>query len=282
MAIHIITDSAADYSAQEIVRRGITCIPMSVSFGEEHYLDGVDLTKEDFFEKLVSQPVFPKTAQPSPMAFLEQFKKAKEAGDTVIAILISSELSGTIQAATMAKDMLEYDKIYIVDSKCVTLGMRILTDRALVLREQGKSAEEIVGELEELRGRICLYAGLDTLEYLYKGGRLSKGEAAIGNLVNLKPMVTVTQQGKVELCGKQIGIRHVYKQFAKIVGEDMPDMEYPIYFVYSYDKKNCAGFIQYLQKKGLDFGVPKLRGIGPTIGSHVGTGAFGIVYVKQE
>lgn len=282
MAIHIITDSAADYSAQEIERRGITCIPMSVSFGDEHYMDGVNLTKEEFFEKLVSQPIFPKTAQPSPMAFMEQFKKAKETGDTVIAILISSELSGTLQAATMAKDMLEYDKIYIVDSKSVTLGMRILIDRALVLREQGKSAEEIINELENLRGRIRIYAGLDTLEYLYKGGRLTRGEATVGNLVNLKPMVTVTQQGNVELCGKQIGIRHVYKQLAKIVREDAPDMEYPIYFVYSYDKKNCAGFIQYLQKKELDFGVPKLRGIGPTIGSHVGTGAFGIVYVEQE
>lgn len=282
MAIHIITDSAADYSVQEIERRGITCIPMSVSFGDEHYMDGVNLTKEEFFEKLVSQPIFPKTAQPSPMAFMEQFKKAKETGDTVIAILISSELSGTLQAATMAKDMLEYDKIYIVDSKSVTLGMRILIDRALVLREQGKSAEEIINELENLRGRIRIYAGLDTLEYLYKGGRLTRGEATVGNLVNLKPMVTVTQQGNVELCGKQIGIRHVYKQLAKIVREDAPDMEYPIYFVYSYDKKNCAGFIQYLQKKELDFGVPKLRGIGPTIGSHVGTGAFGIVYVEQE
>lgn len=280
MAIRIITDSAADYSAQEIERRNIACIPMSISFGEENYLDGVDLTKEEFFEKLTTQSEFPKTSQPSPMEFADHFKAAKEAGDTVIAVLISGALSGTIQTAIMAKDMVEYDKVYIVDSKNATLGMRILVDRAVVLREQGKNAEEIVEELETLRGRIRLYAGLDTLEYLYKGGRLSKGQAAIGNLVNLKPAVTITGEGAVELCGKQIGIRHVYKQLAKIVEEDAPDVEYPVYFLYSYDKKNCAGFIQYLQKKGMDFGAPKIRGIGATIGSHIGTGAFGIVYVK--
>ncbi|MDO5540971.1 MAG: DegV family protein [Eubacteriales bacterium] len=280
MAIRIITDSAADYSAQEIERRDIICIPMSISFGEENYLDGVDLSKEEFFEKLMSQSEFPKTAQPSPMVFMDHFKEAKEAGDTVIAILISSALSGTVQTAIMAKDMIEYDNIYIMDSKNATLGMRILVDRAVVLKEQGKSAEEIVEELETLRDRIRLYAGLDTLEYLYKGGRLSKGQAVIGNLVNLKPAVTITEEGTVELCGKQIGIRHVYKQLAKIVEEDAPDVEYPIYFLYSYDKKNCAGFIQYLQKKGMDFGAPKIRGIGATIGSHIGTGAFGIVYVK--
>jgi len=280
MAIRIITDSAADYSAQEIERRGITCIPMSVSFGEENYKDGVDLTKEEFFEKLTTYQEFPKTAQPSPTVFIDCFKEAKEAGDTVIIILISSELSGTIQAANMAKNMVEYDGVYIVDSKTATLGMRILVDRALVLREQGKTAEEIVEELEELRSRIRLYAGLDTLEYLQKGGRLSKSQAVIGNLVNLKPTITVSQEGTVEVCGKQIGMRQAYKQIAKILEEDAPDVEYPIYFLYSYDKKNCVGFIQYLQKKGIDFGAPKLRGIGATIGSHIGTGAFGIVYVK--
>lgn len=280
MAIRIITDSAADYTAQEIERRQIVCVPMAVTFGEEQYLDGVDLTKEAFFEKLMSCKDFPKTSQPSPTTFINQFEEAKAAGDTVIAILISGMLSGTIQSALLAKEMVEYENIYIVDSLNATLGMRVLVDKAVMMRDQGATAQEIIAELEALKPRIRVYAGLDTLEYLYKGGRLSKGQASIGTLVNLKPVVNVTEDGRVELFSKQIGIRPVYKQLAKLIEADEPDVNYPVYFLYSYDRKNCAGFISYLQKKGLDFGAPKLRGIGATIGSHVGTGAFGIVYVK--
>ncbi|MDO4345493.1 MAG: DegV family protein [Eubacteriales bacterium] len=281
MAIRIVTDSAADYSAQEIERRKITCIPMAISFGEEQYLDGVDITKEEFYEKLTSSEEFPKTSQPAPTAFINCFEEAKAAGDTVIAVLISGALSGTIQSALLAKDMVEYENIYIIDSKTATLGMRMLVDRAVILREKGMPAEQIVAELEALKSRVSLYAGLDTLEYLYKGGRLSKSQASIGNLVNLKPLITISEEGTVELFGKQIGIRHAYKQLAKTVEEAAPDPDYPVYFLYSYDKKNCAGFIQYLQKKGMEFGAPKIRGIGPTIGSHIGVGAFAIVYVKK-
>ena len=142
------------------------------------------------------------------------------------------------------------------------------------------STRELVEELRKLIPRIRLYAGLETLEYLYRGGRLSKGQAVLGNLVNLKPIITVTEEGSVELYGKQIGMRQAFKQIARIVEEDAPDVDYPVYFLYAYDKKNCVDFIQYLRKKGMDFGTPKMRGIGATIGSHIGTGAFGIVYVK--
>lgn len=282
MAIRIVTDSAADYSAREIEKRGIICIPMSVTFGDMTYLDGVDISKEEFFERLQDGEEFPKTSQPSPTSFLECFNEAKEAGDTVIAILISGALSGTIQSAMLARSMAKYDEIYIVDSKIATLGMRLLVDRAVVMRTQGASACQIVEELEMLRDRIRLFAGLDTLEYLYKGGRLSKTQASVGNIVNLKPVVTFTPEGMVELCGKQIGIRHAYKQIVKMLEEQKPDRNYPIYFLYSYEKKNCAGFIQFLQKKGYDVSTPKLRGIGATIGTHIGIGAFGIVYVKEN
>lgn len=280
MAIRIITDSAADYSAQEIARRGITCIPMTISFGEEQFLDGVDLTKEQFYEKLLENKDFPKTSQPSPTTFINCFEEAKAAGDEVIVILIAGVLSGTIQSALLAKDMVEYDAIHVVDSQNATLGMRFLVDRAVILRDQGCSAKQIVEELDALKPRIRLYAGLDTLEYLQKGGRLSKGQAILGGLVNLKPVITVTELGEVSLCGKQIGMRHAFKQIADILEEDAPDVDFPVYFIYAYDKKNCVNFIQYLKKRGMDFGTPKLRGIGPTIGSHIGTGAFGIVYVK--
>ena len=282
MAIRIVTDSAADYSAQEIEKRQITCIPMSVSFGDKEYLDGKDITKEEFFELLTTSKEFPKTSQPAPTSFLECFENAKEAGDTVIAILVSSALSGTFQNANLAKNMAEYDNIHIIDSKTATLGMRVLVDRAVKLRDAGASAEEIVAEVESLRPRLRIFAGLDTLEYLAKGGRISKAAATIGNLANLKPLITITEEGSVSLCGKQMGIRHACKQVAKLVMADEPDLNCPIYFLYSYDQKNCAAFLHTLKKSGLEIESPKVRGIGPIIGTHIGTGAFGIVYVAKE
>lgn len=282
MAIQIITDSAADYSAQEIEKRQIACIPMTVTFGDTEYLDGRDITKEQFFELLTAGNDFPHTSQPSPADFLECFNNAKKAGDTVIAILISSALSGTLQNAVLAKSMAEYEDIFIVDSKIATLGMRILVDRAVKMRDNGNTPQEIVTELERLKPRLRLFAGLDTLEYLAKGGRLSKTAATLGNLANLKPLITFSDDGNVTLCGKQMGIRHACKQVAKLVMEHEPDMNYPVYLLYSYDQKNCAAFHHALQKQGLKIDSPKVRGIGPIIGTHIGTGAFGIVYVAKE
>lgn len=279
MAVRIIVDSSGDYSMAEIEKRQITCIPMTIAFGEQQYTDGVDLSKDEFFEKLIGEDVFPKTSQPSPAEFAECFEKAKEAGDSVIAILISGALSGTIQSAKLAKDMVEYDDIFIIDSMSATLGIRMLADRAVRMRDQGAGAEEIAAELEELKPRIRIYAGLDTLEYLYKGGRLSKAEAVVGKLAGIKPIIAV-KAGEVVLQGKQRGVKQVCKQLAKILEEEAPDPNYPVYFIYAYDKKNCITFIQFLQKKGMEFGEVKTRGIGPTIGAHIGPGAFGIVYIK--
>ena len=143
MAVQIIVDSTADFSAKEIEKRQITCIPMTVTFGNEQYIDGVDLTKEEFFVKLTNEKEFPKTSQPSPAKFADCFEEAKENGDDVVAILVSGALSGTVQSATIAKDIAEHDGVYIVDSKSATLGIRLLVDRAVRMRDQGKSAKEI-------------------------------------------------------------------------------------------------------------------------------------------
>ena len=121
MAVQIIVDSTADFSAKEIEKRQITCIPMTVTFGNERYIDGVDLTKEEFFVKLTNEKEFPKTSQPSPAKFADCFEEAKETGDEGVAILVSGALSGTVQSATIAKDIAEHDGVYIVDSKSATL-----------------------------------------------------------------------------------------------------------------------------------------------------------------
>lgn len=282
MAVQIIVDSTADFSAKEIEKRQITCIPMTITFGNEQYIDGVDLTKEEFFVKLMNEKEFPKTSQPSPAKFAECFEEAKENGDDVVAILVSGALSGTVQSATIAKDIAEHEGVHIVDSNTVTLGIRLLVDHAVRMRDQGKSAAEIVERLEELKGRVRIYAGLDTLEYLQKGGRISKTAASLGRLAGIKPIITIDEEGKVAVCGKQRGNKNVFRQIIKYIDAEMPDENYSVYFLYSADKKNCISFIQTLQKNGMDFGKIKTREIGPTVGSHIGPGGFGIVYVANE
>ena len=282
MAVQIFVDSTADFSAKEIEKRQITCIPMTITFGNEQYIDGVDLTKEEFFVKLMNEKEFPKTSQPSPAKFAECFEEAKENGDDVVAILVSGALSGTVQSATIAKDIAEHEGVYIVDSNTVTLGIRLLVDHAVRMRDQGKSAAEIVERLEELKDRVRIYAGLDTLEYLQKGGRISKAAASLGRLAGIKPIITIDEEGKVAVCGKQRGNKNVFRQIIKYIDAEMPDENYSVYFLYSADKKNCISFIQTLQKNGLDFGKIKTREIGPTVGSHIGPGGFGIVYVANK
>ena len=152
--IHILVDSAADFSKKEIEEKGIHLVPLQVSFQEEQYLDGVNLERDEFYEKLVHGKAFPKTSQPSPQEFLDVFEEVKEKGDEIICILLSSALSGTYQSAQLARSMADYDKIYIVDSLSAVVAIRMLCDTALDMAEHGHSAQEIVEELEELKGKI--------------------------------------------------------------------------------------------------------------------------------
>lgn len=279
MAVRILTDSAADYNAAEVAKRNLLYVPMMVNLDGEEYLDGITLTKEDFYEKMKGST--PKTSQPSPAAFQKVFEEAKAANDTVIAILIAGVLSGTVQSAHIAKDMVDYPNIYIIDSCTATLGMRLLVDQAVTMARRGMEAEEIVRRIEELKPRVTVYAALDTLEYLAKGGRMPRSAASIGNLVSLKPVIALPEDGSVAVIGKQIGMHRAYKQIASLMEEEGVDEDYPLYFIYCADKRNCAGFVQYLRKQGKEIEEPKLRGIGPTIASHIGPGAFGVVYIRK-
>lgn len=280
MAIKILTDSSAEFTQEELKEMNIHCVPITIIFGDHAFLDGTELSKELFYHKLLEKKEFPKTSQPSPEAFLRCFNEAKATGDSVVAILLSSALSGTVQSAHIAREMCEYDKINIVDSLSATGGIRILVEEAVRLRDQGASAREITESIEVLRHRICIFAGLDTLEYLYKGGRLSKSQAIAGTLAKVKPIITVTPEGTVAVCGKAIGKKKAVSSLIQKVDEHPIDFNYPVYYVYSYDSQNC----RLLQKKmGIhDLSATQALNIGATIGTHVGDGAFGIIYIKKN
>ncbi len=277
--VKILVDSSSDYEPEEIKEKGFEFVPISITIGDTDYIDGVSLEKDEFYEILKGTEDFPKTSQPSPQAFLDIFKDAKEKQDTIFCILLSSELSGTCQSAQLAKNMVDYESIYIIDSLSATYMIKILADYTYELVQKNTPAEEILQKIEALKPRVTLFAGLDTLEYLCKGGRLSKSAAAIGELANIKPVITVTEKGAVGVLGKCLGKNKAIAQVFKHLQESGLDDSFPLYTIYTYGTDNCQRLEEKLEENG--YPTSKRLQVGATIGSHIGPEAFGVVFVKQ-
>lgn len=277
--IRFLVDSASDYEKKEAEEKGIEYISISVTVDEKTYHGGVDISKDEFFKMLEVSENFPKTAQPSPQEYVDIFEKAKKNGDEVIVVTLASELSGTYQSANLAKNMVDYDRIYIIDSCAASFNIKVMVDYGMKLREQGKSAEEIVKAIEQIKGKVTLYAVLDTLDNLYKGGRLSKLEAGIGTMAKIKPLITFTNEGKICVKAKSIGKKKALNDMIKLIGEDTIDTAFPVYALYSYGTENCDTFVERAKENGIKF--DEILQIGPTIGTHIGVGAYGIIYVRS-
>ncbi len=280
--IRILTDSSADFDPADIERLGLCVVPLSVSFGEETYRELLDISKDTFYEKMEKEKVFPKTSQPSPSDFIGVLEEAKAAGDTVIGIFLSSGLSGTWQGACLAKEMLEYENCYIVDSLTATCGMRILVEEAVRLRDEGAEAEKIVEAIEALKGRIRIYASLDTLENLKRGGRISAAAAAIGTAVQLKPVLRVTQEGTLDIPTKVIGVNRGIEYVAKQFAAKEADAAFPVYAIYAHEKSNAERLVKRIAKDGTEIPEENIINLGVVIGSHVGRNAFGIAFVEKQ
>lgn len=277
--IRIIVDSSADYNCEELKEKQMTLVSLTINLDEKPYLDGVDITRDQLYEWLMESNGFPKTSQPSPEVFAGHFEAAKAAGDDVICILLSSALSGTCQSAQLAKNMVDYDKIHIVDSLSATHVIRFLADKANQMRHAGHTAEEIVTVLEDLKGRAKVIAAVDTLEYLCRGGRVSRTAATIGNMANLKPIITVTPEGQVAVLSKCIGKNKSMSYILNALQEYEIDEDYPIYSIYSYGTENCISLEAKVVSAG--YTIIGRKQVGATIGCHVGPGAFGVLFVHK-
>jgi len=187
MGIRIVVDSTSDLTDEIIEKYNIKMVPLTVNFENESFLDKVELSTKEFFEKLEVAEKLPTTTLVSPGAFVEVFSEILMEGDQVLGLFIASELSGTYDSARMAKNMIGSDDIHIIDTRSVCLGSFALILEAIKLVEQNKPIEEIVDELERLKEKVVVAAALDTLKYLEKGGRLTKGQAVLGTLLNIKP-----------------------------------------------------------------------------------------------
>lgn len=275
--IKILVDSAADCSRTDPVYDYL--IPMTVTVDGKDYKDGIDLDADRFYELLTTAKEFPKTSQPSPEDFLQRFEKVKADGDEVICFTISSALSGTYQSACIARQMLGYEGIYIIDTLTATHLIGVLVDYAAKRIAEGAGAGQIVEECEALKGRIKVLAGLDTLEYLYKGGRLSRTGAVVGELAGIKPVITVTEDGKVSAGSKAIGVPRAIGMILSKLDACELDGRFPIYTLYTSGTGNLEKLEQKLAAAGYE--IAGRRQVGSTIGAHVGPGVYGVLFVTK-
>lgn len=275
--IKIIVDSASDCRKED----GIfdVCIPLTVSIGGKDYRAGVDLSADEFYGLLTSTEEFPKTSQPSPEAFAEEFEKIKEAGDEAICLILSSALSGTYQSAVIAKSMVDYEGIYIIDTLGVTHMISILARFARQQAEAGVPTAQIAQQCEVLKTKVRVLAGLDTLEYLYKGGRLSRTSATVGQIAGIKPIITLTPEGTVNAGSKAIGVPRAMQAILNKLKNSALDERFPLYTLSTCGTEN----LEQLEKKLTEAGFEssgRLQ-VGPTIGAHAGPGVYGVLFVVK-
>lgn len=282
MAIRIIADSGCDITQEEARELGIEILPIKTIFGETEYRDGIDLTHEEFFEKLIESDIFPTTSQISPFEYEQKYEEIKKDGDQAIVITLSSKLSGCFQSANIAAE--DYEGIvFPVDSLSVTAGERILIEYAVRLREQGLQIQDIIEKLEEKKHKIRLIALLDTLEYLKKGGRISAAAAMAGALLSIKPVVAI-ENGEVTVLGKARGSKAGNNMLREMVNkEGVIDFSMPFALVYSGLSDEL---LQKYKKDNRDLfedAVGDIQGysLGCAIGTHIGPGAIGTAFFVE-
>ena len=280
--VRIITDSAADFEPWELEAQKITCIPLVVMFGETEYRENVSLSKQQFYELLAETDTLPKTAQASPQILLDLFEEAKASGEEAIYITLSSGLSGTYQSAVMTKQLADSENCYVVDSLSGTGGQRMVVEHAVKLRDEGKSAAQIVAELEKLRGRIMLYACMDTLENLYRGGRISQTVYTLGSLAQIKPIIRLEQTGCVSVPAKAMGMRKGMAHLCKQVEKFTPAEAFPFSVMYTDNRKNGETMAQRFRQMGLEIPDSRIIQVGAAIGTHIGPNAVGFVCITGE
>lgn len=279
--ITIITDSASDISQNN--NKGVTVLPMTITFGEENYEDGVSLTPDNFYMKLIESSALPKTSQVSPYAFGQAYENALKSADYVIVITLSSKLSGTYQSACIAAD--DYDgRVFVIDSENVTVGEQILIDYALSLIDKGIEVNTIVSQLNTIKKRIHLVALLDTLEYLKKGGRISSGAAFLGNVLSIKPVIAIVD-GEVSFLGKARGSKQGNNFLIQQV-DTYGGIDYSLPVLLGYTGCSTVLMDKYIKDSSSlwegRIPVPDIIQVGATIGTHIGPGGIAVAFFSKE
>ena len=279
MKTRIIVDSTSDLLPH--IKEQVHVVPLTVHFGPEEYVDGVTIDHKAFYEKLVETDVHPSTSQASPAAFEAEYEKAREAGEAAVVITLTSKLSGTHQSAVIAAE--EFENVHIVDSGTVAIGGGILVEYALRLLREGFEAREIAEKLEEAKSRIVVVALVDTLEYLKKGGRVSKAVAFAGGVLNIKPVLSLTG-GDINLIGKARGSKMGNNLLVQEI-EKAGGVDFSMPLLLGYTGLSDAMLLKYIEDSRYlwEGGVEQVRytSIGSVIGTHAGPGAVAVAFFKR-
>lgn len=276
MSVKIVVDSSVDLLPE--VKAQVKSVALSVLFGDQEYKDGVTINPEKFYEMLVQSETLPTTSQPTPAAFEDAYRELVEAGHEVLVITIGSKLSGTYQSATIAAE--EFDgKVLVLDSRNAAIGAGLLAMSALKLAEEGLSAQKILEVLMEKRKKVRLYAMVDTLEYLKKGGRLSSAVAFVGGVLNLKPIISV-EDGEIHVIGKARGMKAAFSTLSKTCQETGVDLAEP--YLLGYTGTSDENLSKYLaENEDLWSADCEKLIIGSAIGTHAGPGAVAVAFYAK-
>ena len=279
MGVRIIVDSGSDMEAAYAAEHDVTVVPLKVAFSDGEYAQDVDLSRDEFYARLVESDEIPSTSQVPPVEFQRLFDEAVAAGDDVVCVCLSSKLSGTYDSACLAAAA-HPGRVFVVDSLNATVGERVVAERALSLRDEGLSAAAIAERLEVERGEVCLVAVLDTLEFLKKGGRISAATAIAGGLLSIKPVIGVVD-GEVAMLGKARGSKqgnNLLRQ--KIAESGGVDFSRPIWLGYSGLDDTLLRKYVADSRELFDTAVaePPTTHVGSVIGTHVGPGAIAVAF----
>ncbi len=282
MTIKILTDSTSDFTSEKAKALGVDIIPLSINFGDKEYIEGVDITVNEFYKKLREAEAPPTTSQVSTGAFKEKFENTLKEYDELIYISISGNLSGTHQSSVLAKSMLseeEQKRVHLIDSKSVTIGLSLLVTEAVKLKDAGKTSKEIVEKIENLKEKIVILAFIDELTYLKRGGRLSSSSASIGTMLNIKPIIGVID-GKVEVVHKARGKNKGYNYIKKEIESLGFDSEKGIVAGHADWAEEYKDFHKFITDI---FKGSEIQGanIGPVVGTHAGPQALGVAFIKN-
>ena len=279
MKVNVVVDSTADL--RKGIENEVSVVPLTVNFGDEEFIDGVNITHEEFYKKLISSDLLPRTSQASPADFEKVFSEIAAKGESAIVLTLSSKLSGTYQSACIAAE--EFENIYILDTCSVAIGSGLLVEMAITLAKEGRSAKEIFDILEEKKQNLYIVAVLDTLEYLKKGGRISSTVAFVGGMLSIKPVVCV-RNGEIEMLGKARGFKAGNGMLLKEI-EALGGIDPELPFIYGYtglDSEPVKSFMKESDFLWKDFcGTAKFSVVGSVIGTHAGPGAVALAFFKK-
>ena len=280
VTIKIVTDSGADIPSELVKSLGIAVVPLGLSFGEQTYLDGVDLSSDEFYERLINDGIMPTTSQPSVGQFIDVYKELKKSSNQILSIHISAKLSGTVNSATQAAAEEKLgDSIKIIDSKQASIALGFSVIAAAEAVKKGASLEEAASIAESTSDRTNTYILFDTLEYLVKGGRIGRANALIGSVLKIKPILTL-DDGEI---ATKLKIRTLKKgiQSLQDLAEECGDLESAA-FVYTTDSTEASNLAGRIRNKFVTKFKPLVIRLSPAVGTHGGPGVIGVVCVKAK